>query len=78
MSVVQAPETTLCKYMRAVDALKAHPDFDGEDALLVETWLNGDQPAEHIGLSLRTTGYPVSNTTIKEHRRNVCACSVAS
>jgi hypothetical protein len=78
MSVITKPETTLCKYMRAVDALKQDPNFDADDAAQVASWLNGDMPAEQIAPLLRRAGYPASATTIKDHRRNVCVCSVAS
>lgn len=78
MSVITAPETTLCKYMRSVEALKQHPDYDAEDAAIVNSWLANEVPAEHVGRDLRAAGYRTSVTVIKDHRRNVCACSVAS
>jgi hypothetical protein len=77
MSVITKPETTQCKFMRAVDAIKAHPNYDAEDANQVASWQDGLVPAEHIALDLRRSGFPVSATIVKDHRRNVCACTVA-
>lgn len=76
MSVITKPETTLCKFMRAVDALRADPDFDDADELQVSQWLAGNTPASHIGRALRSLGHEVSNTRIKEHRLNDCNCRV--
>lgn len=68
---------TLCKFMRAVEALKSDPLFDDGDAAIVKNWLNGRTPASHIGRALRETAYPVSNTRVKEHRLGDCNCGMA-
>lgn len=78
MTVIQAPETVLCKYRRSLDAIQADPAFDEDDAEMVADWLEGHDPAEQISRTLRRAGYSVSATIIKDHRRSVCACSVAS
>lgn len=80
MSVITKPEAeaeTLCKFIRAVDALKRDPNFDADDAVIVRSWLDGTTPASHVGRTLRAAGYPVSTTRVKEHRLNDCNCTVS-
>lgn len=79
MSVITITKAdTLCKYMRAIEALKQAPGFDASDAQQVNSWLAGDVPAAQIGRTLRAIGYQVSTTRVKEHRLHDCNCSVAS
>lgn len=83
MSVMARTETrtdadTLCKFMQAIDALKADPLYDDGDAAIVRSWLAWRVSAAEMGRTLRSLGYEVGTTTIKQHRMNDCRCSVAS
>lgn len=69
---------TRCKFMRAIDALRADPLYDEEDAVIVRDWLAWRVAAAEIGRTLRGLGYDVGTTTIKQHRLNDCGCSAAS
>lgn len=82
MSVITETQV-LCKYMQAIEALKALPGYDEEDAAEVAEWLQGYTPAAVIGRSLRATAVKLNNrrlhvgtTTIKQHRLNDCGCRV--
>lgn len=66
-----------CSYRRTVDKLKTHPDYDATDAAMVNEWENGHTSAGRIARLLRTAGYKTSATTIKDHRRGECACTVS-
>lgn len=79
MSVLTAPtEVIVCKYRRSLDALQADPAFDQDDAVIVADWLAGNTPASQIARDLRRSGYTVSSTVIKDHRRGDCACEVSA
>lgn len=78
MTVIQAPETVLCKYRRSLDAIQADPEFDQDDAAQVADWLAGNTPASHVARDMKRAGYRVGATTVKDHRRGECACEVAS
>lgn len=78
MSVIQAPETVLCKYRRSLDAIQADPQFDEDDAATVANWLAGNTPASQVARDMRHAGYRIGATTVKDHRRGDCVCEVAS
>lgn len=78
MSLLTMAEVTVCKFQRSLEALKADPEFDQDDAITVTEWLAGHTPAAHIARDLKRCGYTVSSTVIKDHRRGDCACDVSA
>ena len=70
--------TILCRFMQAIEDLRADPQFDDGDAEKVRSWLAWRVPASEIGRTLKAAGFKVGTTTIKQHRMNDCGCRVDS
>lgn len=76
MGAIAVGTQTLCKFERTLKNIEADEKYDTNDAHRITLYRNRHIPAALIGRELRTAGYPISTTRIKEHFLGDCNCRV--
>jgi hypothetical protein len=62
--------TGRCKVQRVLDDIP--DDTPNKDRLVAA--IGGEVTAERVAITLGLLGYPIGDSTIKQHRRSTCPC----